>query len=91
MSPIIIITEEKETITLKTEDFKKYISDAYYSGYNEGYDKGKNEKPVPNITYRGFGGSEFPVGDPIPVTCDDTTRVTLLNKVDNNELLRGKG
>ena len=84
MSPIIIITEEKETITLKTEDFKKYISDAYCSGYNEGYDKGKNEKPVPNITYRGFG-------DPIPVTCDDMTRVTLLNKVDNNELLRGKG
>ena len=77
MSPIIIIPEEKETITLKTEDFKKYISDAYYSGYNEGYDKGKNENPVPNITYRGFG--------------DDTTRVTLLNKVDNNELLRGKG
>lgn len=84
MSPIIIISEEKETITLKTEDFKKYISDAYYSGYNEGYDKGKNEKPVPNITYRGFG-------DTIPVSCDDTTRVTLLNKVDNNELLRGKG
>lgn len=84
MSPIIIIPEEKETITLKTEDFKKYISDAYYSGYNEGYEKGKNEKPVPNITYRGFG-------DAIPVSCDDTTRVTLLNKVDNNELLRGKG
>ena len=84
MSPIIIISEEKETITLKTEDFKKYISDAYYSGYNEGYDKGKNEKPVPNITYRSFG-------DTIPVSCDDTTRVTLLNKVDNNELLRGKG
>lgn len=82
MSPIIIIPEEKETITLKTEDFKKYISDAYHSGYNEGYDKGKNEKPVPNITYRGFG-------DTIPVSCDDT--VTLLNKVDNNELLRSKG
>lgn len=84
MSPIIIIPEEKETITLKTEDFKKYISDAYYNGYNEGYDKGKNEKPVPNITYRGFG-------DAIPISCDDTTRVTLLNKVDDNELLRGKG
>ena len=84
MSPIIIIPEEKETITLKTEDFKKYIADAYYSGYNEGYDKGKNEKPVPNITYRGFG-------DNIPVSCDDTIKVTLLNKVDNNELLRGKG
>ena len=84
MSPIIIIPEEKETITLKTEDFKKYISDAYYSGYNEGYDKGKNEKLTPNITYRGFG-------DTIPVSYDDTTRVTLLNKVDNNELLRGKG
>ena len=83
MNPIIIIPEEKETITLKTEDFKKYISDAYYSGYNEGYDKGKNEKPVPNITYRGFG-------DTIPVSCDDTTRVTL-NKVGSNELLRGKG
>lgn len=84
MSPIIIIHEEKETITLKTEDFKKYISDAYYSGYNEGYDKGKNEKPVPNITYRGLG-------DAIPVSYDDTARVTLLNKVDNNELLRGNG
>ena len=83
MSPIIIIPEEKETITLKTEDFKKYISDAYYSGYNEGYDKGKNEKPVSNITYRGFG-------DITPISCDDTTRITL-NKVDNNELLRGKG
>ena len=83
MSPIIIIPEEKETITLKTEDFKKYISDAYNSGYNEGYDKGKNEKPVPNITYRGFGDTI-----PVPVTCDDTTRVTLLNKVDNNELLK---
>ena len=82
MSPIIIITEEKETITLKTEDFKKYISDAYNSGYNEGYDKGKNEKPVPNITYRGFGDA---------ISCDDTTRVTLLNKEDSNELLRGKG
>lgn len=91
MSPIIIITEEKETITLKTEDFKKYISDAYYSGYNEGYDKGKNEKPVPNITYRGFSDPIPSFSDPIPVTCDDTTRVTLLNKVDNNELLRGKG
>ena len=92
MSPIIIIPEEKKAITLKTEDFKKYISDVYRSGYNEGYndgysegyDKGKNEKPVPNITYRGFG-------DAIPFSCDDTTRVTLSNKVDNNELLRGKG
>lgn len=37
-----------------------------------------------HITYRGFG-------DTIPVSCDDTTRVTLLNKVDNNELLGGKG
>lgn len=55
MIPIIIIPEEKETITLKTEDLKKYISDAYCSGYSEGYDKGKNEKPVSNITYRGFG------------------------------------
>ena len=80
--PIVIIPEEKETITLKTEDFKKYISDSYYSGYKEGYDKGKNEKPVPNITYRGFGDA---------ISCDDTTRVTLLNKEDSNELLRGKG
>ena len=65
MIPIIIIPEEKETITLKTEDFKKYISDAYCSGYSEGYDKGKNEKPVSNITYRGFG-------DAFPVTCTET-------------------
>ena len=82
MNPIIIIPEEKETITIKTEDFKKYITDAYSSGYKEGYDKGKNEKPVPNITYRGFGDA---------ISCDDTTRVTLLNKADNNELLRSKG
>jgi len=34
MIPIIIIPEEKETITLKTEDLKKYISDAYCSGYS---------------------------------------------------------
>lgn len=84
MSPIIIIPEEKETITLKTEDFKKYISDAYYSGYNEGYDKGKNEKQIPSINYRG-------IGDAIPVPCDDTIRVKLFNKVDDSELLGDKG
>lgn len=65
MIPIIIIPEEKETITLKTEDLKKYISDAYCSGYSEGYDKGKNEKPVSNITYRGFG-------DAFSVPCTET-------------------
>ncbi len=81
MSPIIIIPEEKETITLKTEDFKKYISDAYYSGYNEGYEKGKNEPKIPSITYRGLG-------ETIPVSCDDT--VTLFNKAIDNELLRDK-
>lgn len=84
MNPIIIIPDEKETITLKTEAFKKYISDAYYSGYNDGYDKGKNEKPVPNITYRGFGDTAT------PIFSYDTTTATF-NKVDNNELLRGKG
>ena len=80
MNPIIIIPDEKETITLKTEVFKKYISDAYYSGYNDGYDKGKNEKLVPNITYRGFGNTT-------PFPYDDTTSVTL-NNVNNNELLK---
>ena len=85
MNPIIIIPEEKETITIKTEDFKKYITDAYSSGYKEGYDRGKNEKTVPNTIYRGLG-------DIIPpISCDDTTRVTLLNKEDSNELFRGKG
>ncbi len=76
MSPIIIIPEEKETITLKTEDLKKYISDAYDSGYNEGYDKGKNEKSVPNITYRSFGDT-IPVP---PVTCDGTIKTTKVDK-----------
>ena len=80
MSPIIIIPDEKETITLKTEVFKKYISDAYYSGYNDGYDKGKNEKLVP-ITYRGFGDTAT------PIFSYDTTTATF-NKVDNNELLK---
>lgn len=79
MSPIIIIPEEKETITLKTEDFKKYISDAYYSGYNEGYEKGKNEQKQPIVTYRGFG-------ETIPVSCDDTVR--LLNNIGNKSELK---
>ena len=79
MSPIIIIPEEKETITLKTEDFKKYISDAYYSGYNEGYEKGKNEQKQPIVTYRGFG-------ETIPVNCDDTVR--LLNNIGNKSELK---
>lgn len=81
MSPIVIIPEEKETITLKTEDFRKYISDAYYSGYNEGYEKGKNENKMPSVTYRGIGST-------IPVDCNDT--ITLFNKEADNELLRGK-
>lgn len=80
MSPIIIIPDSQEEITLKTEDFKKYISDAYYSGYNEGYEKGKNEKPIPAITYRDINKI-----DTTPY-CGDT--VTLLNKTD--DLLRSK-
>lgn len=54
MSPIIIIPNSQEEITLKTDDFKKYVTDAYYSGFNEGYEKGKNEIKQPFVTYRDF-------------------------------------
>lgn len=58
MMPIIIIPEDKKEITLKIEDFKKYITEAYHGGYNDGYEKGiieLNDKP--SITnYRDVGG-----------------------------------
>ena len=45
--PIVIIPEEKETITLRVDDFRKYINDAYRSGVKDGFEQGKAEK----ITY----------------------------------------
>lgn len=74
MSYIVIIPEEKETITIKTDDLKKYISDAYDSGYHDGKENGRLEAMKPIITYRDIndlGG--------IPVTCGDAVRTTLLN------------
>lgn len=44
MSPIIIIEGNNDTITLKVEELKKYLSDAYYIGYSDGIDKGKIEE-----------------------------------------------
>ena len=43
MIPIIIIPDDKKEVTLQTDNLKKYIMDAYYSGYNDGYINGKNE------------------------------------------------
>lgn len=54
MSPIIIIPKETSEITMPVEEFKKYINDAYNGGYQEGYEKGKNEKPYPTTTFRDF-------------------------------------
>ena len=54
MKPIIIIPNKEEEITLKTKDFENYIFNAYSSGYDEGYEKGKNEIQQPFITYRDF-------------------------------------
>lgn len=63
MFPLIIIPEGKEEITLKTDTFKKYISDAYYSGYNEGCEKGKYEQSIQlqtsNTVYRSDDNLDF--------------------------------
>ena len=63
MSPIVIIPNSQDEVTIKTEDFKKMVNDAYYSGYNDGFEKGKVEGKSgafqPTITYRGIGDQPF--------------------------------
>ena len=75
MKPVIIIPNEEHKITLVTEDFKEYINDAYESGFQDGYEKGKNEKEpyyyIPKIKD----------DDLVKRLKNATTKVTLQNEV----------
>ena len=75
MKPVIIIPNREYKITLVTEDFKKYINDAYESGFQDGYEKGKNEKEpyyyIPKIKDDDF----------VKRLKNETTRMTLQNEV----------
>lgn len=75
MKPVIIIPNREYKITLVTEDFKKYINDAYESGFQDGYEKAKNEKEpyyyIPKIKD----------DDLVKRLKNETTRMTLQNEV----------
>lgn len=82
MKPVIIIPNEEYKITLVTEDFKEYINNAYESGFQDGYEKGKNEKEpyyyMPT-TYRDI--NEIKDDDLVKRLKNASTKVTLQNEI----------
>lgn len=68
MKPIIIIGEKEKTFS--AEELKKYVEEAYYQGYADGYENGKNSS---GITYRGLTNAPYkdntPFWDSTKITC----------------------
>lgn len=79
MKPIIIYATDKK-ITLSTEEFEKYIRDAYDAGHKEGYNEGYAAGKVygwwqtPTITtpYYNTTTPSTPY-DPYKITCSNAT------------------
>lgn len=67
MKPIVIIGGKEKAVS--AEELKKYVEEAYYQGYADGYENGKKSS---GITYRGL--TNTPDKDNTPFL--DSTKIT---------------